>query len=106
FRQLVMNSSLNATKVDRKSIMHYSLPPTLFKRGKQSPCFVTENLEVSEQDRTFIASIYPKLEAPIVVSSAPPTAVARSVAKRPSDDRQALVERYAGLLKQSRIEAD
>jgi hypothetical protein len=106
FRQLAMNSSLNATKVDRKSIMHYSLPPTLFKRGKQSPCFVTENLEVSEQDRTFIASIYPKLEAPIVVSSAPPTAVARSVAKPPSDDRQALVERYAGLLKQSRIEAD
>ena len=106
FRQLTMNASLNATKVDRKSIMHYSLPPTLFKRGKQSPCFVTENLEVSEQDRSFIASIYPKAEAPIVVSSAPPGAVVRGAAKRPgpSDDRQALVARYAELLKQSGIE--
>jgi len=107
FRQLTMNTSLNATKVDRKSIMHYSLPPTLFKRGKQSPCFVAENLEVSEQDRTFIASIYPKAVAPIVVSSAPPTAVVRGGAQRPrpSDDRQALVDRYAQLLKQSGIEA-
>ena len=108
FRQLTMNASLNATQVDRKSIMHYSLPPTLFKRGKQSPCFVAENLEVSEQDRTFIASIYPKTEAPIVVSSAPPTAVTRGAAKRPvpNDDRKALVERYAELLKQSGIEAN
>ena len=108
FRQLTMNASLNATKVDRKSIMHYSLPPTLFKRGKQSPCFVTENIEVSEQDRTFIASIYPKPEAPIVVSSAPPTAVTRGAPKRPApnDDRKALVERYAELLKQSGVEAD
>jgi len=107
FRQLVMSSSLNATQVDRKSIMHYSLPPTLFKRGKQSPCFVTENLELSEQDRTFIASIYPKPEAPIVVSSAPPSTVQRSAAKPPaaSDDRQALVARYAELLRQSHIEA-
>ncbi|MBO0740052.1 MAG: hypothetical protein J2P51_01335, partial [Hyphomicrobiaceae bacterium] len=108
FRQLTMNSSLNATKVDRKSIMHYSLPPNLFKRGKQSPCFVTENLELSEQDRTFIASIYPKAEVPIVVSSAPPTAVVRGGAKRPppSDDPQTLVERYAELLKQSGVAAD
>src|SRR5215467_11516190 len=107
FRQLTMNASLNATQVDRKSIMHYSLPPTLFKRGKQSPCFVAENLEVSEQDRTFIASIYPKPEAPIVVSSAPPTVVVRGAKRpRPSDDRQALIDRYAELLKQSGVEAD
>jgi len=108
FRQLASSSSLNATKVDRKSIMHYSLPPTLFKRGKQSPCFVTENLELSDGDRTFIASIYPKPEAPTVVSSAPPSAVQRGAAQRPaaSDDRLALVARYAELLRQSRIEAD
>jgi len=107
FRQLAMDTSLNATAVDRKSIMHYSLPPTLFKRGKQSPCFVTENLEVSEQDRTFIASIYPP-EAPIVVSSAPPTATVRGAARRPapSDDRQALVEHYAELLQRSGIALD
>ena len=73
FRQLASSTSLNATAVDRKSIMHYSLPPTLFKRGKQSACFVPENLELSQVDRTFIASIYPKDEAPMVVSGIPPT---------------------------------
>jgi Astacin (Peptidase family M12A) len=107
FRQLVSSASLNATEVDRKSIMHYSLPPTLFKRGKQSACYVDENLELSEQDRRFIASIYPKEDAPIVVSGAEPTTVTRGIIKRPAggDDRQALVKRYEELLKQSGIEA-
>ena len=107
FRQLASSTSLNATVVDRKSIMHYSLPPTLFKRGKESACFVTENIELSEQDRRFIAAIYPKDEAPMVVSGIPPTTVARSAAKRPAaaEDRQALVKRYEELLKQAGIEA-
>jgi hypothetical protein len=107
FRQLASTASLNATEVDRKSIMHYSLPPTLFKRGKESACYVTENLELSEQDRKFIASIYPKEEAPMVVSGAPPTTVTRSAAKRPAadEDRQALIKRYEELLKQSGVEA-
>jgi serralysin len=106
FRQLASTTSLNATEVDRKSIMHYSLPPTLFKRGKESACYVTENLELSEQDRKFIASVYPKEEAPIIVSSAPPTTVTRSAAKRAAgEDRQALVKRYEELLKQSGVEA-
>jgi Astacin (Peptidase family M12A) len=107
FRQLASSTSLNATKVDRKSIMHYSLPPVIFKRGKQSACFVTENLDLSEQDRQFIASVYPK-EAPVVVSGIPPTTVTRSAAKRPAagEDREALVKRYEELLKQSGIEAE
>ena len=106
FRQLASTTSLNATEVDRKSIMHYSLPPTLFKRGKESACYVTENLELSEQDRKFIASIYPKQEAPMVVSGAPPTTVTRSAAKpTDSEDRQALVKRYEELLKQSGVDA-
>jgi hypothetical protein len=106
FRQLASSASLNATKVDRKSIMHYSLPPVIFKRGKQSACFVTENFDLSEQDRQFIASVYPK-ETPMVVSGIPPTTVARSAAKRPvaREDREALVKRYEELLKQSGIEA-
>jgi hypothetical protein len=103
FRQLASTTSLNATEVDRKSIMHYSLPPTLFKRGKESACYVTENLELSEQDRKFIASIYPKQEAPMVVSGAPPATVTRSAAV--GEDRQALVKRYEELLKQSGVEA-
>jgi len=106
FRQLASTTSLNATEVDRKSIMHYSLPPTLFKRGKESACYVTENLELSKQDRKFIAAIYPKQEAPMVVSGAPPTTVTRSAAKpTDSEDRQALVKRYEELLKQSGVDA-
>jgi serralysin len=108
FRQLASSTSLNATEVDRKSIMHYSLPPTLFKRGKDSACHVPENLELSQQDRKFIASIYPKdEEAPMVVSGAPTTTVTRSAAKRPAggEDPQALVKRYEELLKQSGVEA-
>ena len=107
FRQLATSTSLNATKVDRKSIMHYSLPPVLFKRGKQSACFVAENLELSETDRKFIASVYPKDAAPMVVSGIPPTTVTRSAAPRPAavEDREALVTRYEALLKQSGIEA-
>ena len=107
FRQLANTTELNATQVDRKSIMHYSLPPTLFKRGKESACFVAENLELSEQDRKFIASVYTKDEAPMVVSGVPPTTVVRGAAKRPArgEDRQALVKRYEELLKQSGIEA-
>jgi len=108
FRQLATSVSLNATQVDRKSIMHYSLPPTLFRRGKQSACFVPENLELSETDRKFIASIYPKDEAPVVVSGIPPTTVARGLAKRPAaagEDRDALAKRYEQLLTQSGLEA-
>lgn len=107
FRQLASTASLNATEVDRKSIMHYSLPPAIFKRGMQSACYVAENLDLSEQDRRFIASIYPKQETPMVVSGAPPTMVTRSVTKQPAaaDDRQALVKRYEELLKQSGLDA-
>ena len=107
FRQLVSTNDLNATEVDRKSIMHYSLAPILFKRGKDSPCFVAENADLSEQDRKFIASVYPKDEAPVAVSSIPPTALTRSAAKRPAagEDRQALVKRYEELLRQSGVAA-
>jgi hypothetical protein len=106
FRQLVSSSELNATEVDRKSIMHYSLPPILFKRGKDSACFVPENQELSEVDRKFIASVYPKEPAPVVVSNAPTGMVTRGAAKRPAaaESGDALVKRYEDLLKQSGIE--
>jgi hypothetical protein len=106
FRQLVSSTSLNATEVDRKSIMHYSLPAVLFKRGQQSACFVPDNFELSETDRKFVASVYPKEEVPVVVSGIPPTTVARSAAKLPApgDDRQTLVKRYEELLTQSGLE--
>ena len=79
----------------------------MFKRGKESACFVAENQELSEQDRKFIASVYPKQEPPMVVSDVPAGPVTRSAAKRPAggDAAQALVKRYEELLKQSGIEA-
>lgn len=107
FRQMASSTSLNATKVDRKSIMHYSLPPIIFKHGKQSVCFVPENLELSEQDRKFIASIYPKDQSPMVVSAIPPATATRGAVQRPvgAKDRQALVKRYEELLRQSGVES-
>lgn len=99
FRQFVNSVELNATDVDRKSIMHYSLAPVLFKRGKESPCWVPENGDLSERDRQFIASIYPK-DAPVVVSSVPPNTATRSGPKKGSrGDDQALVKEYEQLLK-------
>ena len=108
FRQLANTASLNATEVDRKSIMHYSLPPILFKRGKASACYVPDNLELSEVDRRFIGTIYPKPDSPLVVSSAPTGAVTRGAGRKaaaPSEDRQALVRHYEDLLKQGGVDA-
>lgn len=44
---------------DLKSIMMYSIPESVFKLGKQSPCFVPTNYEISEKDKQVIARIYP-----------------------------------------------
>jgi hypothetical protein len=57
--------NFNATEVDRKSIMHYSLPPWLFKTGVNSPCFVTPNFDLSQRDKEFIASVYPTVVGPV-----------------------------------------
>jgi hypothetical protein len=107
FRQLAGGNEFNATEVDRRSIMHYSLPPQIFKSGKDSLCWVARNSDLSEQDRKFIASIYPKEDKPVVVSSAPTGTATRSAAKRPAtgDDRSALVRQYEELLKQSGVPA-
>ena len=107
FRQLANTTVLNATEVDRKSIMHYSLPPTLFKRGKESACFVAGNQALSEQDRKFIASIYPKARGADrrFRRAADHRHARRRQAAGDGDDRQALVKRYEELLKQSGVEA-
>ena len=47
------SAELNATEVDRKSIMHYSLPPWIFRAGDKSPCFVRPNYEISDADKAF-----------------------------------------------------
>lgn len=108
FRQLVGSEEYNATAVDRRSIMHYSLPPQLFKRGKDSPCWVAENTELSQQDRTFIASLYPKDDKPVVVSTGPSPTATRGTAKQLSagGDKQALVKQYEDILRQAGVAAD
>ena len=65
---------LKATEVDRRSIMHYALPPWLFKKGENSPCFVQPNLDLSEGDKAFVASVYPKALPPVALRGAKPAA--------------------------------
>jgi hypothetical protein len=93
--------------------MHYSLPPELFKLGRNSKCWVPDNNDLSEQDRRFIASIYPKDDRPVVTSSAPttqpPGAVLTRGAKPPVaaiNDKEVLVKQYEALLRQAGLAAD
>lgn len=99
-------AEFNMTQVDRKSIMHYSLPPNLFRAGAGSKCWVPENNDLSEQDRRFIAAIYPKSGPPIYTSGlpgAPPTgAVPRGgPASAAAGGKQALVTQYESLLREA-----
>jgi hypothetical protein len=101
FRQFANSIELNASQVDRKSIMHYSLAPVLLKRGKDSPCWVPQNDDLSDRDRRFIAGVYP----PVAVSSAPTGVVTRGVAKRQGAEHEAFVKEYEGLLKEAGVAA-
>ena len=101
----------NATEVDRKSIMHYSLPPELFRSGRNSRCWVPDNNELSEVDRRFIAAMYPRSGAPQQtsgVSTTPPTGAVARGAKPPvaPSDREELVRQYETQLRQAGLPAD
>lgn len=113
-RQLANVEEFNLTAVDRKSIMHYSLAPELFRLGRNSNCWVPENFDLSEQDKRFIARVYPKAGGPpVVTSSAPQSPPAGAVptrgAKPPAavlNDKETLVKQYEELLKQAGLAAD
>jgi hypothetical protein len=112
-RQLTNLEEFNRTAVDRKSIMHYSLAPELFKLGRNSKCWVPDNNDLSEQDQQFIASVYPRDGAPVATSSGPATssrpAAATRGAKPPAaviNDKEALIKQYEDLLKQAGLAAD
>ena len=100
------------TEVDRKSIMHYSLPPELFKRGRNSPCWIPDNDDLSAQDKRFIASMYPKAGRPVETSGVPPAVpggsanTRRQATCRHSTTAKTLVRQYAEMLKQAGIAAD
>ena len=100
------------TAVDRKSIMHYSLAPELFKLGRNSKCWVPDNNDLSEQDRRFIASVYPRDGVP-VARRAPSTCIRAAGATRGAkppvalvNDKEALIKQYEDLLKQAGLAAD
>jgi hypothetical protein len=95
FKQYANSTELNASDIDRQSIMHYSLPPWLFKAGPQSPCFVKPNYAISQGDRDFMARVYPKLEA----------VATRGVAQRTAAQRRtALMEEYKAELTKAGVE--
>ena len=102
--QLAEHPELNATEVDRRSIMHYSLPPWLFKTGEKSPCHVQQNLDLSDGDKAFMAKIYPKGDAPDVVAVGPPTSTTLTRGAKPpaAVNVERLVEDY----KRSLIDAN
>jgi hypothetical protein len=106
-RQLTNLEEFNMTAIDRKSIMHYSLAPELFKLGRNSKCWVPDNNNLSEQDRSFIASVYPRDGRPIAVSGSPDTQSAGATrGARPAADKEALIRQYEDLLKQAGLSAD
>jgi hydrogenase maturation factor HypF (carbamoyltransferase family) len=112
-RQLTHLEEFNLTEVDRKSIMHYSLAPTLFKLGQNSKCWVPENNDLSDQDRRFIAAIYPRDGRPVVTSSAPATAPPGAAPTRGAkppvaviNDKEALIRQYEELLRQAGLAAE
>jgi serralysin len=100
FQQYNEMPELNASAVDRKSIMHYSLPPWLFKAGDKSPCFVSTNFELSDGDKEFVARHYPTSRPNGNVAGAPaPTLTRSGTAATPAQE-------YADLLKASGLAAD
>jgi len=63
---------LNATDFDAKSIMLYAFPGTLIVSGKST----ANNTDLSEQDKKFIAEMYPKAAPPALAIGAPEAALA------------------------------
>jgi hypothetical protein len=59
FEALVASPRLKTLPYDTHSIMHYALPAWMFKRGEQSRCFVTEAVDLSDEDRETILQAYP-----------------------------------------------
>jgi hypothetical protein len=105
FRQIADTPEFNATEVDRKSIMHYSLPPWLFKGGEKSPCVVKPNFELSEGDKEFIKRVYPKSIEPQVVATGPTVLTTRSASARAATSaRDKLVQEFKSALQEAGVE--
>lgn len=60
YRQFVDDPRVSVTAYDRRSIMHYSLPTWMFKKGDRSRCFVPEPKTLSRTDKGAIRRMYPR----------------------------------------------
>jgi hypothetical protein len=104
FRQIADTPEFNATEVDRKSIMHYSLPPWLFKGGEKSPCVVKTNFDLSEGDKDFVKRVYPKAIEPQVVATGPGPTIRSSSVRTASSARERLLQEYKSALQEAGVE--
>ena len=106
-RQLANSEEFNFTTIDRKSIMHYSLAPELFKLGRKSKCWVPDNNDLSEQDRRFIAAMYPRAGGPVASSgSQAVTRGARPLPAAASNDPAELAREYESLVNEAGVPSD
>lgn len=53
------SSAYGLSQVDRTSVMHYTLPSWMFKKGVDSKCYVQETLDLSALDKAGAAKYYP-----------------------------------------------
>lgn len=97
FQQYNEMVELNASAVDRKSIMHYSLPAWLFKAGDKSACFVSTNFDLSDGDKDFVARMYPTSRNNGPVAGAPAPTLTRSAAAATPAQEYAEILKASGL---------
>jgi hypothetical protein len=90
-------SSLEFTRHDKQSILHYSLPVEFFRDGTRNRCWVPKNNEFSEGDKAFAARIYP----PRVASLDGSDRATRGSATATSEDSQQSEARLRDELKHS-----
>lgn len=79
-------ASLEFTRHDKKSVMHYSLPVEFFADGTSNKCWVAKNNALSDGDKGFAASRYPIRVASL---SGPPS---NTRAIRPADGQEERAE--------------
>ena len=64
-KQLPNSSAFDHSTHDPDSIMHYSFPSWMFKRGASSPCFTDRNNELSQLDIAGVQRAYPDVPSPV-----------------------------------------
>jgi hypothetical protein len=90
--------ALKISGFDKTSIMQYSLPPEIFKDGRQAPCFTTKNYDLSPTDKKWVAGLYPeRADGQVAVKKAVLTTLDKSFKDGgvPDDERKAAIAKIA-----------